>query len=301
VLLPNQRLHLTPRHWHRGRDRVCNRFWLLAITHSFRGAGEPRPLGGDVGPIPEITKGLCMKPQQLVLFGGILLALFAGCGNSGDRFIVVEGRSVVRVPIDYVTISINISSPADNLSRASFKNLAAVNRLLETVHALAIPDSDFQTWNKRASAQPYRYDERRPSSVVYDASLSVRDVRRLDTIYSVLASIPDIDLKIVDFNSSHIDEAQREAYNAAMAAAKKKAEMLLAGTGQSVGAVLKILEDSNNPFQNLEYAQKEFLSGKTVRILRYSDLGPPPSVPVSSFRLRYFDVPAKVTVMYELK
>jgi hypothetical protein len=42
---PNQRLHLTPRLGHRGRDRVCYRFWLLAITHSFRGAGEPRPLG----------------------------------------------------------------------------------------------------------------------------------------------------------------------------------------------------------------------------------------------------------------
>jgi hypothetical protein len=43
--LPNQRLHLTPRYGHRGRDRVCYRCWLLAIQHSFRGAGEPRPLG----------------------------------------------------------------------------------------------------------------------------------------------------------------------------------------------------------------------------------------------------------------
>jgi hypothetical protein len=42
---PNQRLHLTPRLGHRGRDRVCYRFLLLAISHSFRGAGEPRPLG----------------------------------------------------------------------------------------------------------------------------------------------------------------------------------------------------------------------------------------------------------------
>jgi hypothetical protein len=39
--VPNKRLHLTPRLGHRGRDRVCYRFWLLAITHSFRGAGEP--------------------------------------------------------------------------------------------------------------------------------------------------------------------------------------------------------------------------------------------------------------------
>jgi hypothetical protein len=44
-LWPNQRLHLTPRLGHRGRDLVCYRFWLLAIQHSFRGAGEPRPLG----------------------------------------------------------------------------------------------------------------------------------------------------------------------------------------------------------------------------------------------------------------
>jgi hypothetical protein len=37
---PNKRLHLTPRRGHRGRDRFCYRFWFLAITHSFRGAGE---------------------------------------------------------------------------------------------------------------------------------------------------------------------------------------------------------------------------------------------------------------------
>ncbi len=42
ALLPNQRLHLSPRLGQRGRDRFCYRFWLLAIQHSFRGAGEPR-------------------------------------------------------------------------------------------------------------------------------------------------------------------------------------------------------------------------------------------------------------------
>jgi hypothetical protein len=42
ALRPNQRLHLTPRLGHRGRDRFCYRCWLLAITQSFRGAGEPR-------------------------------------------------------------------------------------------------------------------------------------------------------------------------------------------------------------------------------------------------------------------
>jgi hypothetical protein len=43
---PNQRLHLTARRGHRGRDRVCYRCWFLAIQQSVHGAGKARPLGG---------------------------------------------------------------------------------------------------------------------------------------------------------------------------------------------------------------------------------------------------------------
>jgi hypothetical protein len=69
-LPPNQRLHLTPRRGHRGRDRVCYTFWLLAIRQSFRGAGEPRPLGWRQRGRHEISRTML---HSLPCFAGPLL------------------------------------------------------------------------------------------------------------------------------------------------------------------------------------------------------------------------------------
>ena len=71
---PNQRLYLTPRLGHRGRHRVCYRFWLLAIRHSFRGAGKARPLGGD-------SDDIAMKTTIHLLVLACFAITLGSCGS----------------------------------------------------------------------------------------------------------------------------------------------------------------------------------------------------------------------------
>jgi hypothetical protein len=95
---PNQRLHLTPRLGYRGRDRVCYRFWLLAITQSFRGAGEPRPLGGQTSSTETPSERYAISPATETL-----AAVCVGCGvacfldhigRHAERFTQYEGWKI---------------------------------------------------------------------------------------------------------------------------------------------------------------------------------------------------------------
>ncbi len=205
------------------------------------------------------------------------------------RYITVTGEGVVAVAPDMATVTLGVSAEAETAKAAMDETSAGVAALLATLAGAGIEPRDIQTsglslnpvWDGRS------YESGPPRITGFSAAntLTVR-VRALDGIGGVLDGVLEGGANTFNGLSFGLQEPQPvedEARAAAVADARRKAELFAGAAGVSLGSILSISEtqefDPPQPMFRMEAAMA-------------SD-----SVPVAAGEM---GVAARVTIVWEI-
>jgi len=229
----------------------------------------------------------------------VLAFCLVSCQHPDPRYVITEGRSSVKVPIETLDLSISVRSRNASLKEANQETRNSVLSMFRTFKKFGIADSDFVTERNSSSD---RYDDYRGdklAQVEYSGHLRLWDLKLFDPIFNELTTLGNVSISIEDFGSSRTDEYTRQSYEQALKSARNEAEMLVAGTGTKVGRILKILKTRGNPFDEYDDFEKHVANVTGPQTYASYDLESLNLEP--TFRKRYFEISTFVTVMFEIE
>ncbi len=163
--------------------------------------------------------------------------------------IVVIGEGSVRVAPDYAEIGGGVTSKAKTAKEATDANSKAMAAVAATLHSAGIEHQDIQT--TRFSLQPV-YAPPQPNaepkltgfSVSNQFRVTIRQFGNVGDILDRLIAAGATDVGSVEFLHSDTAKAFDTARIAAMADAKRKAQLYAQAAGLTLGSVGWITEDS---------------------------------------------------------
>jgi hypothetical protein len=149
-------------------------------------------------------------------------------------------------------VSAGVTSEGTTAREALDKNTAAMAKLIAGLKSAGVEAADIQTSN--ISVQP-RYTNPREGQVAvingYTVSNTVdvraRDLKRLGELLDGLIGLGANQMHGLSFEVSEAETLRDEARKAAIANARRRAELYAAAAGAKVGEVLAISEDTIHP------------------------------------------------------
>ncbi len=250
------------------------------------------------------AKGSFLSRSAVFALNLLAIALFTtGCSNKEVRYIAVNGSAVVRAPVQYFSVNVSLVTRGSTFSNANSENKILVQKVFEVFRTFGIADSDFVTNTSETSegTLPYRwaYDPDRPKempAVIYSGLLTLRNPANYDALFKELVKLRGVQVGVSGFGCDSIEKYRKMAYAKAVSRARDQAEFLLEGTGRIPGKLVKVLQDGKDRYN--DYDDPELI-GK-------SDNSAPACFSVaeaepSTFRRKYFDVDASVTMIYEME
>lgn len=235
----------------------------------------------------------------------ILISLLLGFSFSvtllsqSSRYVVTSGKAVIKVPIEEITIHIEVQSTDRSSAEANSSLRETVLRVFKELHRLGINDSDFVTENLSTRTQRQGYKDTLVSSVDYSGYFPLRDPSRYDELMKAMTNIGRVQVSIVEYSNCHLDEYMAQSFSQAFVAAKKEAEMLLKPSGSSVGKVLRILKSGYDPFDKYDDPDKEMDNQRGS--ISYGVVTPTDPNYERIFRRKYFELHQDITVMFEIQ
>ncbi|MCU0853902.1 MAG: SIMPL domain-containing protein [Rhodobacteraceae bacterium] len=176
-------------------------------------------------------------------------ALPAAAADEARATITVSGEGRVTAAPDLATLSVGVTTEAPTAREALDANSAALAAALARLKAAGIEDRDIQTQGLSLGPR-YDYDQSggAPRIAAYTASnmLNVR-IRALDTLGAVLDAVVTDGANTlggITFGLNEPDPLLDEARKAAVADARRKAELYAAAAGVSLGPVISISEQT---------------------------------------------------------
>lgn len=236
------------------------------------------------------------------LFLAMLLPLVVFCQSKDIDYLVVKGRSEVQVPVEYLEVSLSINTDGSSFKAANDSNRILIFKVLDMLRHFAIPDSDFQTTNNSSYEQNYNVKEtERRFTIRYTGILWLRNPKLYDSLFQSLVGLGNVAVNINGFHSSQHASYRILAYQKAVEAARQEAEMLLKGTHQHVGKIIKLIQDNRDVFTQYDDIDKLVQGGSLPiglpAIITAQREGPA----TNTFRKEYFTESAEVTVIFEIK
>ncbi len=185
------------------------------------------------------------------------LILAAGVGLADEKGVTVQGSASVKATPDYAVLSLGVVSEAKSAKAALAKNNKDMSAVFDSLKTLGIDKKDYSSRGFNLSSV-YDYPEKGPAKLTgYRVSngISVR-VKKLDdlgTIIDTLVSEGANSVSGVEYCVSDLDDKLDEARTAAVANAKKKAELLLKGAddGSMLGRVRSITESTTSRYSDM--------------------------------------------------
>lgn len=186
-----------------------------------------------------------------VAFCVVALAVSLGAAHATDRMVTVGGEASVGAAPDSAILRIGVSTQASTARDASNANAQKTTAVLAALKESGIADKDVQTaW---LSLQP-QYESNRPGSphvVGFQASnqLSVRarDLKSLPAVLDRAVGAGATDISGIEFGVSEQSKLLDQAREAAIADARRKAELYARAAGAHLGQVIAIAEDNAFP------------------------------------------------------
>lgn len=193
-----------------------------------------------------------MKKMIAMVLGMLMLLTAPLALADGDRpDLTVTGTGVVTLTPDFATLTLGVNTQADTVTAAQEENAARMNALLAALKALGIAQEDMQT-NYFNVSPVYDYG-------TYDAAPSgTPGPRSYQVDNSLLVTLRDLSLvsKTLDeamkaganqsyglsFESSKKAEAYDQALQNAAAEAGRKAKVLAAASGKTLGDLKSVAE-----------------------------------------------------------
>lgn len=175
----------------------------------------------------------------------------AGTGEAAPRTISVNGSGQAVLTPDIAHITLGVRTEAASAADAVADNNAKAQKMIDTLKALGVAETDMHTTN--FSIYPsQRYDDNgNPVSTRYIVQNSLYvTIRDLSTIGEVLDAIVQAganDISGLQFDVADKTAALAAARDAAVAQAREQAEALAKAAGVSVDQVQSIQYYTNTP------------------------------------------------------
>ena len=184
----------------------------------------------------------------VAVVSGILLAAPALADDVPPAAISVTGEATLSVAPDQAEIEAGVTSEAKTAREVSEANNAAMGKVLLALKAAGIEQKDIQT--TRFSLQPV-YAPPQPNtepkligfSVSNQFQVTIRQIGNVGDILDQLIAAGATDIGSVEFLHSNTSKALDQARTAAVADAKRKAELYAQAAGLTLGGVGWITED----------------------------------------------------------
>lgn len=162
---------------------------------------------------------------------------------TGNATISVTGSASVVLDADYAQVHVGVSTLADTVQAASEENAVAIRAVIDALLEAGIPQEDIATSNFSVHAQ-YDYSAGRETVVGYNVSnqlvVVLRDMTCIGATLdkAILAGANNV--YSIEFLSTKSAEAQDEASVHAVHEATRKARLLAAAAGLTLGDVVSI-------------------------------------------------------------
>jgi len=161
-------------------------------------------------------------------------------------YIDVSGEAVVNVKPDKVVITLGIETSDKNIQAAKKKNNDILSRLVAALKKNGVTEKDIQTDYLSIDPRWEHYSKKEEFQGYFvrnSVSVTVADAARVEEVISGAIDAGVNYIHKVDFQTSEFKKYREQARELALRAAREKAEKMAAVLGQSLGAVLKIVEN----------------------------------------------------------
>jgi len=181
----------------------------------------------------------------------LVTLVFSGCSNQDHNYVVVKGAATIQVPIDYMKIGVYIENSSKTVEQANKENKELVVQMFKALTSFGIADSDFVT-DRSEMATDWAYDALNSREellkIVYSGTLTLRDPGIYDKLFWKLSSLNKVKVQVKGYGSNRLLEYKQEAYSRALQNASKQADLLLSGTHQKKGQLLRVLQEGIDPY-----------------------------------------------------
>lgn len=168
--------------------------------------------------------------------------------RTGERSITVSAQGSVTAEPDIAFLSAGVVSEAETAKDALAKNAGTMAKLVDGLKALGLAAGDMQTSALNVEPRYVLAKDNRTHTlngyrVTTQLHLVLRDVKRMGEIVDQAIALGANQLGRVTFEVSNADTLKDEARKAAIANARKRAELYAAAAGVQLGPVLRIFEE----------------------------------------------------------
>ena len=183
------------------------------------------------------------------LIAATVLALWglasAAPARAIDNFVTVTGEAEIAVPPDAVRIHAGVVTQAKTAREATDANSRQMAALIAALKKDGIAERDMQT--SRLSIQPVRAPGRGDGPItgfqtVNQVSILLRDVGKLSGLLDGIVSAGANNINGIDFVVTDPGKALDQVRGAAIADARRKAEIYAKAAGGTLGKALTISE-----------------------------------------------------------
>lgn len=193
-----------------------------------------------------------MRPS-LIAAALVALTGLAGCGESPpapSRTIAVTGQGAVSAPPDVARINLGVVTEAETAAQAMALNAERMSGVFQAIEGLGIDEADVQTASISISPVwrqvPAEGGGRRQEIDGYTATNNLRvTLRRIDDVGAVLDALTAAGANRMNglgFEVSDADLRRDEARKAAIADARRKAELYAEAADADLGEVISVSE-----------------------------------------------------------
>jgi uncharacterized protein YggE len=201
-----------------------------------------------------------------VVFAAVFPARADDTKPAPEARITVIGEGSVSAAPDHARISSGVTTRAKTAKEASDANARAMTVVLAALQSAGIEQKDIQT--SRFSVQPV-YTSPGPNmeqrltgfSVSNQVSVTIRQIDKVGDILDRLVTAGATDAGNVEFLHTDSSKTLDKAREAAMADARRKAELYAHAAGLTLGSVAWITEDSSAPLFAPKVAMRAAMPG----------------------------------------
>jgi uncharacterized protein YggE len=192
-----------------------------------------------------------MRVALYVLLSLLLAAPAAAAAEKLEKLVTVSGEATVSAVPDAATIRIGVSSQGKTARAASETNAKDMSAVIAAMKDAGIPGTDIQT--SSLSLQP-QYDQKQnvgsrlvAFQVNNIVTIKLRDIGRLATVIDRAIAAGANEMSGIEFEVSEHSKLLDQARAAAVADARRKAELYAGAASMKIGRVMAISEEGQAP------------------------------------------------------
>jgi hypothetical protein len=187
----------------------------------------------------------------LVIAAAALPPFSARAAERVDKLVTVTGEGTVAAAPDNAVIRLGVASQAKTARAASDANAKDMGVVLAAIKESGVADRDIQTTS--LSLQP-QYDPKQSGAahlvgfqVSNQVTVKIRDIARLSVVLDRAIAAGANEMSGIEFVVSEQAKLLDKARAAAIADARRKAELYANAAGMKVGRVMAISEEGSAP------------------------------------------------------